>query len=812
MDLVIEVVTALPIFRTFHYRVPPPLQKNIRPGLRVLVPVGLRSVTGYVLRTVASSDHPKLKEVLSILDERPLFPPPLLHLFEWMAHYYHHPLGKVIEGALPAGLNVSSRRLLTITEIGHQAREERTSPPEILSILGLFPADKPVSALAIEKKFPGASRNLVPPLVDEGLLAWKEIIRPPRTRLKEEQWVGPTEKKPSGPLTKNEEALLTHLCEQGAVPLKALKATPDYKVSTLKRLEKCGLVSIRKAIAYRDPVSAEILCYRRPAVLTVEQEQAIKSVTSALGQDQFSTYVLHGVTGSGKTEVYLGATEAALARGKDCIVLAPEIALTAYLEAAFTARFGDKVAVLHSGLSSGEKFDQWMRILDGKACIALGARSAVFAPFSSLGLIIVDEEHDSSYKQEDTLRYQGRDVAVMRASLENAVAMLGSATPSIQSTYNVRSGRYRYLSLTKRIEDRPLPDVYVIDMRQPEAQSEAYKNIFSAQLLRAIEENLQRREQTLVFLNRRGFSPFMQCTACGHVLTCPNCSVSLTHHRSQQVLLCHYCGYSNPALTICPACKGFKVKSIGWGTERIEAELKSLFPKARIARLDRDTTSPKRGQHHILKAVHKKEIDILVGTQMITKGHHFPDVTVVGVVSADQSLNRPDFRAAERNFQLLAQVAGRAGRGEKPGRVFIQTYNPGHYSIVKAKEHDFPGYYEEEITLRKALGYPPLVRLIALVSESNSQTKANQYALEMSQRARTLFKENSHWLESIEVLGPAPAPLFKVRGKFRYQMLLKGLRVEPLHAYLSHLLGNLRTNPPLSGVKLVVDVDPESML
>ncbi|MDD5450457.1 MAG: primosomal protein N' [Desulfovibrionales bacterium] len=829
MALIIEAAPALPVFKTFHYLVPAELEEDIQPGLRVLIPVGLRTVTGYVLGTVASSDRPELKEILDILDERPLFPPGLLRLFEWMARYYHYPLGKVIESALPAGLNVSSRRLLILTGTGQRALAADTHPPEggghlrpeckeknisqeILSVLSLFRGEKPVAVPAIEKIFPGAGRHLIPGLVDKGLLAWKEVVERPRTRLKEERMVRLTGKASEKPLSGDEEAILTYLREQGEVPVKRLGASMPHLTKRWKKLEKTGLISFSRAIIYRDPFSAEGFWYRRPATLTAEQKQAVEDITRALSSHEFSAHVLHGVTASGKTEVYLRAAEAALAQGKDCIILVPEIALTAYLEAAFISCFGDKVAVLHSALSPGEKFDQWLHILEGKARIVIGARSAVFAPLSSLGLIVVDEEHDSSYKQEDKLRYHGRDVAVMRGRLEKAVVILGSATPSIQSVFNVKSGRYGYLALTRRVEERALPEVSVIDMRSPGSQTGAGRAIFFPELLDAIEDNLQKKEQTLIFLNRRGYSPSMQCNSCGQVLICPNCSVSLTHHLSEQTLLCHYCGYSVPALPACPACGGINVRSIGWGTERIEAELKTLFSEARIARLDRDTTTRKRAHHGILRAVQKREIDILVGTQMVTKGHDFPYITLVGVISADLSLNLPDFRAAEKTFQLLAQVAGRAGRGERPGKVIIQTYNPDHYSIIKAKQHDFPGYYEEEIALRRALGYPPFVRLINLLLESNSQIKVKDYAREMSLRAHALLQKNMDWLDTVEILGPAPAPLFKIRGKFRYQMFLKGLKVGPLHAYTNGLLEYLKAKPPVSGVKLIIDVDPESML
>ncbi|MDO9463073.1 MAG: DEAD/DEAH box helicase family protein, partial [Deltaproteobacteria bacterium] len=407
MTLIIEAAPALPVFKTFHYLVPAELEKDIQPGLRVLIPIGLRTVTGYVLGTVASSDRPELKEILDILDERPLFPPGLLRLFEWMARYYHYPLGKVIELALPAGLNVSSRRLLILTGIGRRTLvadthasahlrpgcTEEGASPELLSVLGLFRGEKPVSVPAIEKISPGAGRHLIPGLVDKGLLAWKEVVERPRTGLKEERMVRLTGKASEKPLSGDEETIITYLREQGEVPVKKLGASMPHLTKRLKKLEKSGLISFSRAIVYRDPFSAEGFWYRRPTALTSEQKQAVEDITRSLSSHEFSAHVLHGVTASGKTEVYLRAAEAALAQGKDCIVLVPEIALTAYLEAAFISCFGDKVAVLHSGLSPGEKLDQWMRILEGTARIVIGARSAVFAPLSSLGLIVVDEEH-----------------------------------------------------------------------------------------------------------------------------------------------------------------------------------------------------------------------------------------------------------------------------------------------------------------------------------------------------------------------------------------------------------------------------------
>ncbi|MFH1147155.1 MAG: primosomal protein N' [Pseudomonadota bacterium] len=806
--MIVEVAPAIPVFKTLHYIVPEPLRKCIQPGLRVLVPVGSRVVTGYILDLVPSSEKTELKEILEILDDGPLLSPVLLDLLKWVSRYYFFPVGKVVEIALPRGLSVKSRRQLIITDAGKK-RVEEGAPPEPTGVLELFKRGKPVGITALTRQFPGADHKIVPVLVKDGFLEWKQVIGRPKG-FKEEKWISLTGETDTSN-TQEERVVTEFLQSNGSVPLRVLRSGTACKESALKRLEKRGIVSIKTLPAYRNPFSTEPMHYLRPKTLTAEQEFAVNTLQEAIRADKFSAYLLHGVTGSGKTEVYLAAIESALDQGKDAIVLVPEIALTASLEAAFLSRFGDRLAILHSGLSAGERLDEWRRIREGKARVVIGARSAVFAPFHSLGLIIVDEEHDGSYKQGDGLRYNGRDVAVMRASLERAVVVLGSATPSIQTMFNAKSGRYGYLSLPKRVQEKPLPPINIVDMREPDIRLER-NHALSKELAEALGRNLERNDQSIIFLNRRGFSPAMQCVSCGNVLMCPNCSISLTYHAAEKVLLCHYCAYSTPALPACPSCKGLAVRELGWGTERIEAELKRLFPHARIARMDRDTTTTKKAHHQILKAVQERKIDILVGTQMVAKGHDFPHITLVGVISADVSLNLPDFRAAERTFQLLTQVSGRAGRGEDPGMVIIQTYRPEHYSIARAREHDFTGFYDDETALRRALEYPPYTRLVNLTMEGNSTERVEQYSKEAVRRGLVILEQETLWRDTIKIFGPAPAPVPRIKGKFRYQAFLKASRTDALHSFTRALFGNLRANTPISGVKLIVDVDPENVL
>ena len=567
----------------------------------------------------------------------------------------------------------------------------------------------------------------------------------------------------------------------------------------LARLVELGCLELREAERLRDPFLAQAIPVDRPVVPTDEQASALAALTQALEQGAFAPFLLHGVTGSGKTEVYLRAIGEALDRGRQALVLVPEIALTPQLVGRFRARFGDRggLAVLHSGLSDGERYDAWRSIARGEADIVIGARSAVFAPLERLGILVVDEEHEASYKQGEGFRYHARDLALLRGQMAGATVVLGSATPSVTTFERARSGQTGYLTLQQRAEARPLPAVELVDMR-----ATPFGEVFSAPLIAAIEGTLAAGEQGVLLLNRRGFSPYLLCADCGATFRCPNCEITLTYHQGRRLLRCHYCDYQQPPPELCPACLGGNVMPEGVGTERLEEGLAALFPGARIGRMDRDTTGRKGAHQELVSAMEGRQLDLLVGTQMVAKGHDFPGVTLVGVINADSTLNFPDFRSAERTFSLLTQVAGRAGRGDRPGRVLIQTYTPEHYALVCASGHDYLAFYEQELAFRQELGYPPWGFLVNLVLAGNDPARVNQSAAAL---AAALERAAA----GVEVLGPAPCPLSRLRGKTRMQILLKAASRVPLRRLLP-TLPSLRSLL-LSGVTLTVDVDPIDM-
>jgi primosomal protein N' (replication factor Y) len=538
-----------------------------------------------------------------------------------------------------------------------------------------------------------------------------------------------------------------------------------------------------------------------PYQLTTEQLQALYALEKAKG---FSTVLLHGVTGSGKTEIYIQAAEYALARGNTCLVLVPEIGLTPQLTERFAARFPDRVAVLHSSLTRKQRIDEWLRIFHGRAPVVVGTRSAVFAPLRNLKLIIVDEEHESTYKQEETPRYHARDTAIMRAQRLGATVVLGSATPSMESFRNAEKKKFHYVHITTRVEDRPLPQVEIVNMRE-EAAVEGKQAIFSRRLLEAIGERLERREQTMVLLNRRGFAAFLLCRHCGFTFQCSSCSVSMTYHRSVDRLLCHYCGLAKKPPSRCPECNSEYIYYVGQGTERIELELRELFGDARIGRIDRDTMKHVRDFERVFGGFRKGEIDILVGTQMIAKGHDFPLVTLVGVLAADAALSLPDFRAAERTFQLLTQVAGRSGRGDRPGEVVIQSFFPDHYTFQLACTQRFEEFYARESRYRKAMFYPPFTALAGILVTDRDKEKASREAREVTE---FLGKVRD---DSVRILGPAPAPLERVKKLHRYQLLIKAASRTTLHRTLVALREHL-DGKKLGGTRVYVDVDPISLL
>lgn len=749
-SLIAEVVVPLPLNKSLDYLIPPEFYPMIAVGMRVLVPLEKRKVTGYIIGLKDFSSIENLKSIEKVLDPYPLFGPMDLSFFKWIANYYFSSLGEVIKCALPAGINIHSPK----------------------------------------------SRLVKPRL--------EKVVRINEDRLRQLSF---SELKQLFQKTPRQFEILKLLRKQGEMRQKQILSFTHTAPGVLRSLESKGLIQSFRKEVYRTPDSGEYRENYFPLQLTPEQNQAIKKIISKLKEKRYAPFLLHGVTGSGKTEVYLSAIQAALEVGRTALVLVPEIALTPQLISRFKSRFGIKIAQLHSRLSAGERFDEWRRILKGEASIVIGARSAIFAPLKSLGVIVVDEEHDPAYKQEERIRYNARDLALVKAKIHQAVVILGSATPAIETFYNTRIRKINYLHLSRRIDNRPLPQVEVIDMRR-----EYPGTILSRRLKEAIQERWQRGEQTILFLNRRGFSPMVICRKCGFVPRCPNCNISLVFHQNEQLLLCHYCNFAQPTFPRCCKCHSDKIGSLGFGTERLEKEVGQLFRDLKVGRLDRDTTAKKHALSRILNQFHQGKTELLIGTQMITKGHDIPRVTLVGVINADQSLNFPDFRAGERTFQLLTQVAGRAGRGEVPGTVIIQTYNPEHPSIQMAINQDFSAFYKKEISPRQELGFPPFARLVnfRIIGPDISRTKEKAHQLGVL--SRTLQEKENPFQKHIEILGPAEAPREKLKGKYRFQMLVKSPDYRILHSFTEKILTEVIPQVKPAGVKISVDVDPIDLL
>ncbi|MBW2620606.1 MAG: primosomal protein N', partial [Deltaproteobacteria bacterium] len=647
----IEVAVALPVYNTYTYSVPENLGELVSTGKRVLVPFGRRRVTGYILGQGKDENQEGIKTILDILDEKPLFPSSMIPFFRWTADYYLHPIGDVIKCALPGGLNLYDFFTIAITEKGKDSLLNNSTTPlemEILNRLGTGPCRFKDLNKNFNKHIPNA---LIHSMESRGVIVCNRKLKGGSTKPKMERYVSligsdiPMEK-----LSNARKKIIETLKTFSEISVKKLQEQVPSGPRLIKSLETDGYISIFQKKVYRDPFG-EPIAPDTAHTLTKEQKSVIFTVTESLGR-KFTTCLLAGVTGSGKTEVYMQLAAKVISLGYSVLVLVPEIALISQMERRFRARFGECVAILHSGLSAGERYDQWMRIARGEAAIVIGARSAVFAPFVNIGIIIVDEEHDTSYKQEGGLRYNARDLAVVRAKLDNGVALLGSATPSIQSYYNATTKKFKVVTLTKRVEKRPLPEITVVDLCKSR-DVRGIRRFITPELHREMKATLVRGEQVLLFLNRRGFASYPVCAACGEAIRCKNCDISLTLHQKINAYKCHYCGYTRASTSNCTSCGSTKILLLGIGTEKVEAAVKSFFPDARTARMDRDTTRRKGSILKILKGLRNQTIDILVGTQMVAKGHDFPNITLVGIICADLSLNFPDFRAGERTFQLL---------------------------------------------------------------------------------------------------------------------------------------------------------------
>ena len=793
----VSVAVGRPVPAPFTYRVPPEWREIPEPGRRLVVPFGRATAVGFSLGPAEGPAPKGLRDIRQILDDGPLFDPPLLRFLLWAAGYYRSPPGEVLRAALPPGLTGC-----------------------------LTPS--------------GA---------------------PPRNAIR--KWIALTDAGRGAEVRGSRmQAVLEYLAarDEAQVPMEELLAAVPACRPAVARLESHGFCRVWTSAAAPEPADVR-LTGQVPLSPTPEQAQALDAILHAVDERTFAPFLLHGVTGSGKTEVYLRSIERCLALGKGALVLVPEISLTPQLVGRFRARFGEKVALLHSGLKDSERLAEWRRLKNGEAPLAVGVRSAVFAPVQDPGLIVVDEEHDGSFKQEEGFRYSARDLAVVRAQQQGCPVLLGSATPSLETLWNAKSGRYRTLRLTRRIDDRPMPEVRLVDLRQTKGHlSAAFPQLagkmrlmaaeadrqdeegaaaeeialyeagagsrtslsprphrtddrplaeaplISPELADAIRRTLDRDRQTILFLNRRGSTTFHLCLDCGQSLKCPDCAVSLTLHRSRNELLCHYCGRSLPLPDRCPACGG-RIERLGMGTEQAERELSRLFPDARIDRLDRDSAGRPDELTRRLSAFARGDKDILIGTQMVAKGHDFPGVLLVGVLLADLALNLPDFRAAERTFQLVAQVAGRAGRGTEPGEVIVQTFDPSAPAVARVVGHDFDAFAEGELALRRRAFFPPFCRMMSCRIEGPDPLRTEAAARQLASRAASVIRASG---QPLRLLGPAPAPLSRLKGQERWQFLLKGPTAKSL---VPAALAIERETAALRGnVRASLDVDPLSML
>lgn len=797
---VIVDVAAYPINRPFDYIVPDHLVDIIEAGCRVKVPFGPRKVVGYVVGVKETTDltSMKLKSIVEMIDLQPILSAELLQLAKWVSNETLAYEIDALQVMLPAAMRAKYEKVIYIEQpekLDEETRKivngrtvvpfEQFEKAQLLKVLKEYAKERIVSVDTVVRQQTAVKKIRVLHI------ASIEILQTIRAAL-------------ATNATKQNELMEWLLSFAGeTVTAKYAMEQAGVQSAVIKALADKGALVEEYVETYREPTVATSLQSPEHVQLTNEQQIALQAVTNALRNKRAETFLLHGVTGSGKTEVYLRAIKEVIDKGQEAIVLVPEISLTPQMTARFKGRFGEQVAVMHSGLSAGEKYDEWRKIHRGEVKVAVGARSAVFAPFTNLGIIILDEEHESTYKQEDTPRYHARDVAIWRSQFAGCPVMLGSATPSLESYARAKKGVYTLLTLSHRAQHQSLPHVTVVDMR--EQLKAGNRSMFSVELREAIEQRLERREQTVLFLNKRGFSSFVLCRDCGTVVQCPNCDISLTYHRANERLKCHYCNYEEPVPHNCPECSSEHIRFFGTGTQKAEEELAKLVPEARVLRMDVDTTRKKGSHERILEAFGEGKADILLGTQMIAKGLDFPRITLVGVLAADTTLHLPDFRAAEKTFQLLTQVSGRAGRHDLPGEVIVQTYTPEHYAIELAKAQQYVPFYEQEMLARKQVGYPPFYFITLVQFSHEDLVKVADYA----ERA-TQFLRSKLTAETV-IIGPTAAQVSRVNNRYRYQSIVKYKKEPNLIGTLQQLIKMYRTDWMKDGLLLSVDVDPASI-
>lgn len=801
--LLADVLVPLPLSNPFTYQVPSRLKVHIRPGLVAVVPFARRLLAGFIVR-IKPKDNGNYRELLYILHEGPAIDRSMYTFLKWVSWYYYAPLGDVVKMAVPKDVLSSIRYTLRIT---------KHNPPPLNEIesraFSYLRENEECDLISLCAKVPGLTQSQILSLLERRVLSIRANmpILSPKGDSDYMVYIAGSYDAKSLDRAPKQKALFDMLRSEGPLTKGRIIQKVPRSWPFIKRMEQKGIVRIEERDAsFFSPHSHT----REPSQrirLSHDQTKAFLKVLNAVDKGGFKVFLLHGITGSGKTEIYLRAVDRALRKGGGAIVLVPEIALTPQLGERFRSRFPGRVAVFHSGLSRTERRGQWFRLKSGAARVVLGTRSAVFVPVKDLKMVIVDEEHEDSYKQGARIRYGGRDLALVRAKQSQSLVILGSATPSLESYHNSMTKKYHYLYLGERVGYSRMPRIEIVDLRK--SIKGFGKNTISPQLREAMNDALKRKEQVILFLNRRGYAPICLCRDCGFIYRCPHCNISLTYHHDSKRLLCHYCSYSIHPHSLCPSCRGHYMKMVGTGTQRLEKEVKALFPEARIGRMDRDTTRRKGALREFLDAFWRGDIDIMMGTQILAKGHHFPGVTLVGVVLADISINLPDFRSAERTFQILTQVAGRAGRGKTRGRVVIQTFSPDNYCLRFAITMDFKGFSEEELKLRKELNFPPFTRMANVLVSGSNLTDIEKTAANLRDITTniTSIKDNL-----AEVLGPAPAPLERIRGRYRWQMLIRSKNLKGLRATLDALKAEIERMRIPSGIRIRFDMDPKSLM
>ncbi|KIL18313.1 primosomal protein N' [Bacillus safensis] len=798
---VIVDVTTKAIDRPFDYRVPDRFKDLVKAGMRVVVPFGPRKIQGFVTKVKDETDIKtgNIKEIVDLFDLSPVLTDELLELSHWLTEKtlsYHI---TALQSMLPAAMKAKYEKEI-------QVLSEEELPQSLKELFGqresILYADIPAEQLKQIQKHVQKGHLEVRYHVSQK--SGKKKVRMLQMAVSKEKLAEKHQQ-----LKKNavkQKALISYLLEAGEITFlaKDLQQQTGASSQTLKTFIQEGLLTESYEEVYRDPYRDREFTPSASLDLTPEQREAAKHIHQAVSEDQHETFLLHGVTGSGKTEIYLQTIDHVLQKGKEAIVLVPEISLTPQMVQRFKERFGSNVAVLHSGLSTGEKYDEWRKIHRKEVKLVVGARSAVFAPFENLGMIIIDEEHESSYKQEEMPRYHAKDVAIERAVRHQCPVVLGSATPSLETYARAKKGVYTLLSLKHRVNQQQLPHVSLIDMR--EELRNGNRSMFSEELMLRLKEVLERKEQAVLFLNKRGYSSFVMCRDCGYVEQCPHCEISLTYHRYQKRLKCHYCGHEARVPAECPECHSEHIRYFGTGTQRVEEELTKVLPEARVIRMDVDTTSRKGAHEKLLTSFGNKEADILLGTQMIAKGLDFPDVTLVGVLSADTSLHIPDFRSSEKTFQLLTQVSGRAGRHEKAGSVIIQSYTPSHYSIELTKQHDYEAFYEQEMLHRRHQSYPPYYFLAMVTVSHEEVTKAAHVTDQIVQFLKMNCAPNTR------ILGPAASPIAKIKDRYRYQCVIKYKRENELASLLRKIQDHYQKEMEQKQLMISIDMNPYMMM